>query len=489
MNAKRNKKGNNLRNPAGCGMIICIIFAFSQLYGENYENSVVRIAADKAMPVPYKVLCTSNGHCMKHSFQCLQTEKLKASLINLMDKVMESQDNREDYIRLNQTALMLMEEENKEINCERLSVLKKTEKIKKELDKIEKSKKSDIKNWLKLGSKLKRDFSDIDKLETNTNLYKKFLILTPLYSGMQNIFAEKNSEIKASFRSCLKKHYPFWIPEEDKLAPKDVATVVFARKSANDISDIHANTRFIQEIIKKMREIDNIELEVKNRFVDIDEMLNFYLRRRYSKAIDRANEIFQYDSKNLEAVFYYEMANNHLLATEDYQLHGAATKEQTTGTAFPTDKQTPEALPTAYAKKPNAKKQSLKKTPAQKSKFHKKKAAYPLGRSVEDAQKSAGKQAKYAEKNIKKPKPQKISAKTDLAMAKIPNVNKISAEEQKAKTIEDADSYYVLGIKYYALGNMEKALQYWEKCLKIYPEHSKAKKAIERANRESNKSK
>ena len=449
---KTKKKTYHLFILSACLSIICLVFASSHSHGKNHENS--------------------------------RTEELKASLINLMDKVLESPDDRKTSEKINQTAKMLIEEEKKEINRHRLLLVKKISAIKREKKKIEKSRKSDIKKWLKLSKKVRRGFSEMNEIENNINLYKNFFLTTPLYSGMTKLFDKKNSEIKKYLRLYLKKSYSFWLPTKEKLAPKDIATAVFAHKSASDISDIHTNSSFVQETMKNMRELDEIEILIKNRLIDMDEMLNFFLYRKYSACAETAQKILEYDYGNMEAFFYRKRAQYHLNKEMEFKKSNLlASLPDAPETKIEIFNETPKVDKKIKKRKISkkrpkiTKKRNLVKRPAKKTKT-----------KISAPTKNIPKKARIKKRIFPaSPKPPAAKSKKKDFLESAPTAHKKTARPKKASEndiIKKAQDYYVLGVKHYALGNMEKAKEYFKKCVKINPKHTKAKKAMERILKE-----
>ncbi|MCK5358476.1 MAG: tetratricopeptide repeat protein, partial [Elusimicrobiales bacterium] len=254
---------------------------------------------------------------------------------------------------------------------------------------------------------------------------------------------------------------------------KDIATAVFAHKSASDISDIHTNSSFVQETMKNMRELDEIEILIKNRLIDMDEMLNFFLYRKYSACAETAQKILEYDYGNMEAFFYRKRAQYHLNKELEFEKSDLLA-----------------SLPDAR----ETKRKTFNKTPKRTKKVKKRKISKKQQKTtkkrslIKRPTKNIAKKARVKKRILPaSPKPPAAKSKKKDFLEPPPTAYKKTARPKKASEndiIKKAQDYYVLGVKHYALGNMEKAKEYFKKCVKINPKHTKAKKAMERILKE-----
>ena len=67
------------------------------------------------------------------------------------------------------------------------------------------------------------------------------------------------------------------------------------------------------------------------------------------------------------------------------------------------------------------------------------------------------------------------TAKKYIEIAK----NKLEIESKP----EDADAYYNKGLVAYAGGDFEEAVELWEMCLRVEPDHQRAKKSLEKVRK------
>jgi len=407
--------------------------------------------------------------CAKNSVsagRALSQDFLKNYLVEVMDEVLENPDDKQKLLKLKSIAEQIVREEKKEIEKQRLFLLEKARKMKAETDRIKTRRKIAIERWRNSANKLKRKIPNLSALENNIYLYRKFLASTPLYSGMGEIFEKENSEIKKLFFKTLKKKYPFWVSEKNRLLPRDVATVLFAYNSSRGRFETYPGANPVQCIIGEIQKTEKLESHAKKILSDMDKMRYLFLRDRYSEVEKLSGEILGLNPGNPEALFYLEISQKHLKPKKKQAFISSLPKKEIQSPRKVLRKKSrPRKKRIRKLKQPGALKPPIK--PGKKKRTPAKMPLKP-------------KEKKKAGTNVSKISPKKLQLP---APASPPPPKKIFEEPEKTPR-EKADELYVSAIRHYALGNLEKARKYLEKCLKIFPGHARAKKALKRVKKE-----
>ncbi|MBI4676964.1 MAG: hypothetical protein HY748_05220 [Elusimicrobia bacterium] len=317
----------------------------------------------------------------------------------------------------------------------------------------------DIAGWKASLDKALALAQDPADLEKAFRAYAKAMAKTPVtYRAMQML-----STAKSELQKKVLEHHPA-MGEDPKWKGKWpgsmktgelVEAVLLERyntlawsESDKDMVTRPARREDAQRIRELAAEIDDSEKAKSGLLWTAVQAFHQFKKDRFQESAKLWNKVLEEDPQNAEATFYLSRVEAAMKAAEPKRVSAYARPDKVEPIAWPSAPAEPEAAPQPRARNDAAVK-------AKPGAAQGRRATRPVGQ--EPAQ----------------PKPS-----ADKPSGRSP------APVDPAVMQEWGQDLYRRGLKAYSLGKLDEAIEYWNNCLGVYPDHPKAKKALERAMRE-----
>jgi len=404
------------------------------------------------------------------------------AMFGFMDIILEEPENKEAIKYIKKCGLTILDREKEENKRKAREILSDAIATKKELDRLDKEKKKQIKKMQKLFDTTYNYAEDIDKINDALIYYENFLKEVPIYSDGLERFLTSIKAIKEAFYTSIRKKYPFFISGKNYVDERDIATVYFIRDAMNEFSIRQIDPLLTEKILKRAEIIKNKEEEIISLYKTAENAWELYSRDLYSESIPLWEKIIKYNKENEEAKTYLSFAKKHLMQKEKKK--EVLTPKELLSSISPG--------PAPILKPEKIEISTFIITNKNENKEDKKDVK--LNKDVKTIKKESNKKKKNilakkvskkrnVNKNIIIPEKPKEDITTQNKDEKITENKEKTIENEELKIEEKAQKLYEKGVYSFSVSNYEKAIYYWQECLKLNPKHLKAKLGIERAKK------
>ena len=409
----------------------------------------------------------------QESLEAYKKGDYKNAMLGFMDVVVVEPKNDLARNYLKESGRKILESEAKSIQLRSKNILADSETMKKRLDSLNASKAVKIREWDGAFSRVKSLAGDADSLREAVSAYEEFVRKTPVYAELLPVFSEREEIIRSAFYAAIKGRYPEMVKDKTSIDEADLAVVFIEREAVNEFSYRHVNTGQTESILAKSSQIKSLLTGVSALFDSETRALELYSGGKFAQADALFRKVLKARGANEEAVFYSGLVTERVAAAL------AARPAANEAEARPCSGDLCPRSGIAAAK-PDSRTIELVALPF-------------VAPPTRGALTPPGQIAPAPGENDSRPVPGVKAAAPVLNQAQsttggIPNSRKAvppvlepqSSEAAQADAIEAADKLYELGVREFSIGNYKGAAAKWGECLRINPDHSKAKLGLER---------
>ena len=380
----------------------------------------------------------------------------KDAMLGFMDVVIEEPGNGLARNYLKESGRRVLETEDRHVQFRRKELLHGAEKMKRRLISLAESKEAKIREWDRLFSRVKSLAGSADSLPEAVSAYEEFVRKTPVYAELKDAFSEKVEIIKRTFYETIKNKYPAMVGGRTSVDEADLAGVFFAREALNDFSSRYVNSRQTENVLAKTSRIKHLRGAVSALFDDETRALELYSMGKFAEADTLFKKVLKARGANEEAAFYSELAGERAaLALPSRAQESRSAKAQAPGPA--------QEIIQGYAGSGAG--AALNRRPT------------VSGRSARRANTRAG----AATRDYGHQTAPALSKKTGALDSEPAGAGEAPpANEGQVEEGVTAEEFYEQGVREFSIGNYKAAAKSWGECLRLNPEHTKAKLGIGR---------
>ncbi len=413
------------------------------------------LAAITAFPGPARASYLAEV-TYQESLRAYEEGDYKKAMLGFMDVVLEEPTNDLATEYLQRAGRRVLETEERNVQLQRKELLRSAEKIKIRLDGLAKAKALKLREWDESFFSVQRLAGSADTLQEAVLAYEEFVRKTPIYAEVQDEFAGREENVRRVFYETIKAGYPEMVRGTRRLDDATLAGVFLSREVLKGVSSKYINGGQTEGMLAKSSEIRQLRTDVAVLLNDEAFALDMYSAGKFEQAGALFSKILKACGVNEEAAFYSELV------------------AERTAVVLPAPAPTAEP-PCSGSLCAKASLAALKATPLTDAPPRKVNELPSVHAAMAAAEAARPAQASVVKQAAAEPAPVPVPVPVaEPAAAPQPS------EAAQAAANTEADTIYELGVREFSIGNYAAAAKYWDECLRLNPEHSKAKRGIRR---------
>lgn len=427
----------------------------------GFAPKIMRVFRASVFLFPFFILSAGassvSGTRFQESLRAYKTGDYRNAMLGFMDVVMAEPENEPARNYLSKAGRKALKMEEETIQLRRKNLLQDAETMKKRLVSMEESKEAKIREWNRLFLRAEELARSPDSLGEAVSVYEKFMDETPIYARLRREFSEKEKIIMGTFYETIKAGYPGITHGRTGIDEADLGSVFFMREA---LAYRHVGSGQTESILARSARIKNLRSSIGELFDDETRALDLYSRGKFAEADSFFRKVLKACGDNEEAAFYAELASARV----------AAESPPPPQPPCPDDLCRKPAVPASLSAVPEA---------APHGGAVLRPSAFPKRTAVRGAKRNSlpygGKKQVYAnEPSAAAPQPAAAEA--------LPSAAEVRgrAESGQAGGEAEADRLYEQGVREFSVGNYGAADKSWSECLRLNPEHTKAKLGVKR---------
>lgn len=374
------------------------------------------------LPAATVLALSPAGGGFERSVELFNEGRYREAMFGFMDEVTENPANGEARQYLQRAGEVLLKEERRVSERERLKLFLEAEAARAKLEDFEKRRTKRLADWERQISEVRELALIPGRIQEAVSAYDKLLLKTPVYSDVSPGFLAASGSVKEALYRTLNDKYPGLAAEKEY-------------SGSGGLPGAAADRERPGTILRELAGIRRLEGALDSLFKTAREALRFYGAGKYAEAGPLWRELLTFDEGNEEALLYLQLAAGHLRKVKKESAPADAEDPAPT-VASPGRAGSPPAV--------KAKRKTIARKPV---------LFTPANLPVQGEEAVGG-----------------------------PGAEEPAAPARNAEAA--ADDLYEKGVREFSAENYAAAGNYWEECLKLAPGHFKAKLGLERVKRE-----
>lgn len=236
-----------------------------------------------------------------------------SELTGLMDRVIASPSDPVAKDSLDLAAGRAVAAERRAVDEERQRLLQEAAAARKRRVRMESEKESRTAAWRRSFERACDLASDADTVRDAVEAYEGLLESFPVFSDSRPLLEESSGRIMAIFLRTIRKTAPYLAEGREKADARMLASLVFSKSAVQSSAYGGMQASGMAESqLRKAEKLLRLEAALKRQLANFSEGLSAYRRRRWDDSVRYLGEVTDFDSGNVEAVYYRGLAKARL---------------------------------------------------------------------------------------------------------------------------------------------------------------------------------
>lgn len=251
------------------------------------------------LPAAIALALSPAGGGFERSVGLFNEGRYREAMFGFMDEVTEDPANGEARQYLQRAGELLLKEERRVSERERLKLFLEAKAARAKLEDFEKRRTKRLVDWERRVSEVRELALIPGRIQEAVSAYEKLLLRTPVYSDVSPGFLTASGSVKEVLYRTLNDRYPGLAAEKEY-------------SGSGGLPGAAADRERPGTLLRELAGIRRLEGELDSLFKTAREALSSYGAGKYAEAGPLWRELLTFDEGNEEALLYLQLAAGHL---------------------------------------------------------------------------------------------------------------------------------------------------------------------------------